>query len=72
MTSEDYDLAGEDVQGFFDICHPVANPMLKSAVIEGDLAAGRQVIAHIRQPLQGQAYEIFADHAVYVPETVAA
>lgn len=67
MTSEDYDLAGEDVK-VFSTLPSAGKPMLKNAVIEGDLGAGRQIVAHIRQPLQGQAYEIFADHAVYAPD----
>lgn len=67
ITSDDYDLAGEDVKVFTTLPSR-GKPMLKNAVVEGDLAAGRQVIAHIRQPLQGQAYEIFSDHAVYVPD----
>ena len=68
MTSEDYDLAGEDVQVFSS--QPVGGkPTLKKAVIEGNPATGQQVIAHIRQPLQGQAYNISADHALYTPDT---
>lgn len=67
ITSEDYDLAGEDVK-VYSTQPSSGKPMLKNAVVEGDLAAGRQVIAHIRQPLQGQAYKIFSDHAVYTPD----
>lgn len=67
MTSEDYDLAGEDVQVFSS--QPAGGKSaLKKAVIEGNLKAGQQVVAHVRQPLQGQAYQIFADHAVYSPD----
>ena len=67
MTSENYDLAGEDVQ-IFSSQPAGGQSALKKAVIEGNLAAGQQVIAHIRQPLQGQSYQIFADHAVYLPD----
>lgn len=67
MTSEDYDLAGEDVKVFSSL-GAGGKETLKNAVVEGNLKAGQQVVAHIRQPLQGQAYEIFADHAVYTPD----
>lgn len=67
MTSEDYDLAGEDVK-VFSTQGAGGKPALKNAFVEGNLKAGQQVVAHIRQPLQGQAYEIFADHAVYAPD----
>ncbi len=31
--------------------------------------AGKQVDVHVRRPLQSEAYEILADHAVYLPDT---
>lgn len=68
MTSENYDLAGEDVKVFSTQPPGGGGAVLKNAVVEGNLKAGQQVVAHIRQPLQGQAYEIFADHAVYTPD----
>ena len=67
MTSEEYDLAGEDVK-IYSSQGTGGPPTLKNAFVEGDLAAGKQVVAHVRRPLQGQAYEIFADHAVYAPD----
>lgn len=68
ITSADYDLAGEDIKLFSTQPSGGGKATLKNAVVEGDPAAGKQVVAHIRQPLQGQAYEIFADHAVYAPD----
>lgn len=67
MTTEDYDLAGEDVKVYFAPGKTGASG-LKRATVDGSPAGGKQMVAHIRQPLQSQAYEIFADHAVYLPD----
>ena len=66
MTTENYDIAGEDLTVVFASGKAGASSLMK-ATAEGDPATGQQVIANIRQPLQGQAYEIHADHAVFTP-----
>ncbi len=67
MTTENYDLAGEDLKVVFAAGKSGASALAK-ATAEGNPATGQQVIATIRQPLQGQAYVITADHAVYTPD----
>ena len=67
MTTENYDLTGEDLRIVFAGGKAGASALAK-ATADGNLAAGIQVHANIRQPLQGQAYVITADHAVYLPD----
>ncbi len=67
MTSAQYDLTAEDVQA------TQASPRsghsgLAGATADGSRAKKTQVIAHIKQPLQGEEFTISADHAVYVPD----
>ena len=67
MTTENYDLTGEDLSIVFAGGKAGASSLAK-ATANGNPAAGIQVHANIRQPLQGQAYVITADHAVYLPD----
>lgn len=67
MTTENYDLAGEDLKVIFTNGKTGTSALAK-ATADGNPAAGVQVVANIRQPLQGQAYVITADHAVYTPD----
>lgn len=67
MTSAQYDLMAEDVQA--TLSSPKSGHTgLAGATAEGSAAKKTQVIANVKQPLQGEAFEIFADHAVYVPD----
>lgn len=67
LTSAQYDLAAEDVQAVF-ASRQSGHSGLTGATAEGSRAKKTQVIAHVKQPLQGDAFEIHADHAIYVPE----
>ena len=67
MTSAQYDLTAEDVTAT-QAPPKSGHSGLAGATAEGSLAKKTQVIAHIKQPLQGEEFQIFADHAVYVPE----
>ena len=67
MTTENYDLTGEDLRIVFAGGKAGASALIK-ATADGNPAAGIQVHAAIRQPLQGQAYVITADHAMYLPD----
>ena len=64
LTSEQYDLTAEDVNALLG----AAKGGPKRVTATGSLAKKTQVDAHIRQDLSGEAFEIFADKAVYVPE----
>ena len=70
MTSENYDLSCETLTFLFDKTRGGAagKTPLNKVDAEGDPAAGVQVVADIRRPLESQAYHVFADHAVYVPD----
>ena len=68
MTTDNYDLAGEDLRLVFAGGKGGASALVK-ATADGSAAAGIQVVATIRQPLQGQEYVIHADHAVYLPDS---
>ena len=70
MTSENYDLSCETLMFLFDKTkgNAAGKTPLNKVDAEGDPAAGVQVIADVRRPLESQAYHIFADHAVYVPD----
>ncbi len=67
MKTENYDLTGEDLRIVFAGGKSGASALAK-ATADGNPAMGIQVHANIRQPLQGQAYVITADHAVYLPD----
>ena len=67
MTSEQYDLMAEDVQATLAPAKGGHGGLTK-ATAEGSQAKKTQVVAHVKQPLEGKDVEIFADHAVYVPE----
>lgn len=67
MTSAQYDLTAEDVTAT-QAPPRSGHSGLAGATAEGSRAKKTQVIAHVKQPLQGEAFEIFADRAVYVPE----
>lgn len=67
MTTENYDLTGEDLRIVFAGDKSGASALAK-ATADGNPAAGIQVHANIRQPLQGQTYVITADHALYLPD----
>lgn len=70
MTSDNYDLSCETLTFLFDKAKGGAagKTPLNKVDAEGNPAAGVQVIADVRRPLESQAYHIFADHAVYVPD----
>ncbi len=67
MTSEQYDLTAEDVVAAF-APGPGGKAALLKATAEGRPGKNGQVDAHIRQPLEGRAFEVLADHAVFVPD----
>ena len=67
MTSEQYDLTAEDVLATLASAQS-GHSGLAGATAAGSTAKKTQVVAHVKQPLQGEAFEIFADHAVYVPD----
>ena len=70
MTSDNYDLSCETLTFLFDKTRGGAagKTPLNKVDAEGDPAAGVQVVADVRRPLESQAYHVFADHAVYVPD----
>ena len=68
LTSDEYDLAAEDIKVFL---HPGKGGASGKSAIEKAMADGnadKQVDVHVRRPLQSEAYEILADHAVYLPD----
>lgn len=66
ITSQEYDLAAEDIKVFF-LPGKAGTP--DRATADGGPATGGQVDVHIRRPLESQAYEIKSDHAVYRPDS---
>jgi len=66
LTSDQYDLAAEDVKVLFSPGIKGAASSLRQATATGSPA--HQVIAHIRRPLESETFEIYADRAVYLPE----
>lgn len=71
MTSDDYDLYAADIKAYTQPSSTGASGVqsgLQQAVAEGGATPGSQVIAHIRQPLQSEDFEIDSDRAVYVPD----
>ena len=68
FTSDNYDLAAEDIQVFL---LPGKGGKAGASSLEkvtADGAADKQVDVHVRRPLQSEAFEILSDHAVYVPD----
>jgi hypothetical protein len=68
MTSDDYDLLAADIKVYSTPGSKGGVSGVRQAVAEGGAAPGSQVIAHIRQPLQSEDFEINADRAVYLPD----
>ena len=68
MTSDDYDLYAADIKAYTQPGSKSAASGLQQAVAEGGATPGSQVIAHIRQPLQSEEFEINSDQAVYLPD----
>lgn len=72
MTSDDYDLYAADIKAYTQPGSETgasgAQSGLQQAVAEGGAIPGSQVIAHIRQPLQSEDFEIDSDKAVYLPD----
>ncbi len=72
MTSDDYDLYAADIKAYtLPGSKAEASGVqsgLQQAVAEGGATPGSQVIAHIRQPLQSEEFEIDSDRAVYLPD----
>ena len=68
MTSDDYDLYAADIKAYTLPGSKPGASGLQQAVAEGGATPGSQVIAHIRQPLQSEDFEIDSDRAVYVPD----
>ena len=69
MTSDDYDLTAEDVK---IVSSPASNTKKAASSIRQATATGtpaKQVVAHIRRPLESETYEIYADRAVYQPDS---
>lgn len=69
VTSDNYDFTGEDVKLYSPPSTKGSKANLKRAVIEGDPASNKQVYVYLRQDLEGRSCEIFADHALYTPDT---
>lgn len=67
MTSEQYDLTAEDVLATRASAQS-GHSGLAGATAEGSPVKKTQVFARIKQPLQGEEFKVFADHAVYVPD----
>ena len=68
ITSADYDLYANDIRADSAPGGKTAASGLQKAVAEGGAAPNTQVVAHVRQTLQGIEYEINADRAVYLPD----
>ena len=67
MTSAQYDLTAENVTATLASAHS-GHTGLAGATAEGSALKKTQVLAHVKQPLQGEEFKIFADRAVYVPD----
>ncbi len=72
ITSDDYDLYAADIKLYSAPGSKTGASGVQSgiqrAVAEGGATPGSQVIAHIRQPLQSEDFEINSDRAVYLPD----
>ena len=72
ITSDDYDLYAADIKLYSAPGSKTGASGIQSgiqkAVAEGGATPGSQVIAHIRQPLQSEEFEIDSDRAVYLPD----
>ena len=69
ITSDDYDLAAADIKITLAPGAKTGVSGLREAVAVGGTVPGAQVVAHVRQPLQSAAYEIYSDRAVFLPDT---
>lgn len=71
MKSDNYDLASDDLVVNFAPKNSAAAgaSSLEKVTAASDPKSSRQVVAHIRRPLESEAYEIEADKAVYTPDT---
>ena len=67
MTSDDYDLYAADIKAY-TLSGGSGAAGLQQAVAEGGAVPGTQVIAHIRQPLQSEEFDVYSDRAVYTPD----
>lgn len=68
ITSDSYDLYAADIKAYTAPGDKASASGIQKAVAEGGASPGTQVVAHIRQPLQNQSFEITADRAVYQPD----
>ncbi len=68
ITSDDYDLYAADIKIYSAPGSKTAASGIQRAVAVGGAVPGSQVIAHIRQPLQSEEFEIDSDRAVYLPD----
>ncbi len=68
MTSDNYDLYAADIKAYTRPGGKSGASGLQQAVAEGGAVPGSQVIAHIRQPLQSEDFEVDSDRAVYLPD----
>ncbi len=68
ITSDDYDLYAADIKLYSAPGSKTDASGIQRAVAEGGATPGSQVIAHIRQPLQSEEFEIDSDRAVYLPD----
>ena len=68
ITSDDYDLYAADIKVYSAPGSKTAASGIQRAVAVGGAVPGSQVIAHIRQPLQSEEFEIDSDRAVYLPD----
>ncbi len=72
ITSDNYDLYAADIKLYSAPGSKTQTSDIQSgiqrAVAEGGATPGSQVIAHIRQPLQSEEFEIDSDRAVYLPD----
>lgn len=68
ITSDNYDFYAADIKVYSVPASKAGPSGVQRAVAEGGAVPGSQVVAHTRQPLQGTAYEIYSDRAVYTPD----
>lgn len=68
ITSDNYDLYAADIKLYSAPGAIAGASGIQRAVAEGGATPGSQVIAHIRQPLQSEEFEIDSDRAVYLPD----
>ena len=68
ITSDSYDLYAADIKVYPMSGSSAGAAGIEKAVAEGGVTPGTQIVAHIRQPLQNQSFEITSDRAVYQPD----